>query len=89
MLNAADVIGSTLMVGLYPQGESPFGVQDMAGNVREWVSEWYDDAETKKMLKGGSFSDTYEHVRISDRLGHIPTSPGHNRGFRCVYPMEP
>ncbi len=30
-------------VGSYPQGVSPYGVYDLAGNVAEWVSDIYDD----------------------------------------------
>ena len=29
-------------MGSYPGGASPYGAVDMAGNVREWVSNWYD-----------------------------------------------
>lgn len=36
-------VGDTSAVGSYPLGASPYGVLDMAGNVFEWVSDWYDD----------------------------------------------
>ena len=35
-------VGDTTAVGSYPAGASPYGVLDMAGNVLEWVSDWYD-----------------------------------------------
>jgi formylglycine-generating enzyme required for sulfatase activity len=41
-----------LPVGAHPKGASPYGVQDMAGNVEEWVADWY--ADRYEMLVGAS-----------------------------------
>ena len=41
-LNSAACVGDTNEVGSYPSGASPYGALDMAGNVREWVSDLYD-----------------------------------------------
>ncbi len=38
----------TAPVGSYEQGRSPYGLYDMAGNVSEWVSDWYDQFYYKK-----------------------------------------
>jgi len=34
-------LGDTARVGSYPAGASPFGIMDMAGNVAEWVNDYY------------------------------------------------
>lgn len=100
-VNAGNVYGTTTAVGLFPYGKSPYGALDMGGNVREWVSDWYDpdyyqyaptnnplgpESGDKKVLKGAAYSDDIRYTRPSNRLAHEPKSPGAVRGFRCVYP---
>ena len=97
--NAKNMIGDTTPVGMFRNDLSYYGLYDMGGNVREWVSDWYDAnyyqvipkinpqgpaAGEKKVLKGGSWGDIYRFTRAANRLSHEPGSPGHNRGFRCV-----
>jgi serine/threonine-protein kinase len=87
----------TAPVGNYPSGASWVGAEDMAGNVSEWVNDWYDGypgtyhsdrfGTTYRVLRGGS-SDKYEgHVRAATRGAYLPDSRNFNVGFRCV--VEP
>ena len=100
-VNAHDEIGNTTPVGAFPLGTSYYGALDMGGNVREWVSDWYDaqyyshtpltnpqgpQTGEKKVLKGAAFMDPWLYCRSASRLSHEPASPGAVRGFRCVYP---
>jgi formylglycine-generating enzyme required for sulfatase activity len=41
-LNFRTCVRSTIAVGSYPAGASPYGALDMAGNVYEWTADWYD-----------------------------------------------
>jgi formylglycine-generating enzyme required for sulfatase activity len=58
-------VGDTTEVGSYPAGASPYGALDMAGNVAEWVSDWYDadyyDVSPYSNPQGpaGEFQDPY------------------------------
>lgn len=44
LLNYNSNLGGTSLVGSYESGKSPYGMYDMAGNVWEWVADWYSDA---------------------------------------------
>jgi formylglycine-generating enzyme required for sulfatase activity len=99
LLNFDNLITTTTPVAWFPFGASPYGVLNMAGNVREWVWDWYADdyyvnspyqdpqgpqAGEKRSLRGGGFTDISRRVRVDNRLSHDPYSPGYNRGFRCA-----
>jgi formylglycine-generating enzyme required for sulfatase activity len=99
LLNYDDSFGRPLPVSRYPFGASPFGALNMAGNVREWVADWFSEdyyalspnknptgplSGDKRILRGGAFSDSKRMVRADNRFSHNPYSPGYNRGFRCA-----
>ena len=87
-------------VGSYPFGASPYGVLDMAGNVSEWVNDWFDQdyyAESpfenplgpsegsSKVIHGGSYIRGWTGVRISDRGSRSPDDHHYEElGFRCA-----
>jgi formylglycine-generating enzyme required for sulfatase activity len=86
-------------VGMYEEGKSPYGIYDMAGNVWEWVSDWYDpdyymSSPSKnprgplrgesKVIRGGSWGSGPKDLRSSDRDTHVPSARGLGTGFRCA-----
>jgi formylglycine-generating enzyme required for sulfatase activity len=87
--------GDTTEVGSYADGKSPYGLYDMAGNVWEWVSDWYDaypgntisnsDYGTKyRVLRGGSWYDSEYVLRTSYRGRDTPDVINLYVGFRCA-----
>jgi formylglycine-generating enzyme required for sulfatase activity len=78
----------TTRVGDYPNGASPYGALDMAGNVWEWTSGEADGPPGAKgkwrVLRGGSWFDSPEFARTDARLIGDPTLTAPDRGFRLV-----
>lgn len=86
----------TLAVGSLPQGASPYGVLDMAGNVYEWVNDWngYYGPENRnptgpatgfaKVVRGGSFMSGAWSVRVTNRESLPPGNARDTVGFRCA-----
>ncbi len=77
-------IDGTTRVTRYPNGISPVGCYDMAGNVWEWTSSFYDDDKDSYVLRGGSWIDDHGNARCARRDGSTPEFGFNSFGFRCV-----
>ncbi|MCB9475783.1 MAG: SUMF1/EgtB/PvdO family nonheme iron enzyme [Deltaproteobacteria bacterium] len=81
-------IGSTTAVDAYPEGKTPFGVMDMAGNVWEWTATYLDDRKTARVLKGGAFNGESKFARCFARFAYPEQGLLPAAGFRCVQPVD-
>jgi len=95
-----DGFADTAPVNSYPQGASSYGVLNMAGNVWEWVADWYSqeyyresaavnptgpDFGYHRVLRGGSWGDSAAHIRSTYRYYlGDPTDTTYDFGIRCV-----
>ena len=98
-LNASPCVGDTTAVGSYPQGASAFEVLDMAGNVWEWVSDYFSadyyansqienplgaTIGTERVVRGGGWFNNRTFLRSSSRGYDLPFYSGSDLGFRCA-----
>jgi formylglycine-generating enzyme required for sulfatase activity len=89
-------IHATTPVGSYPEGATPEGLYDMAGNVWEWCSDWYGDDGTfsstlgpetgsSRVLRGGGWRSPAGLCRSAYRSGSTPVNRLNDVGFRPVF----
>ena len=98
--NYGNIIDGTTPVGNYPEGASPYGALDMAGNVWEWVNDWYDSdyysqspsenpqgpaTGESRVLRGGAWVYDDDSVRSAYRyIDGLPDYWNNVFGIRCV-----
>jgi formylglycine-generating enzyme required for sulfatase activity len=100
----ANCDGTTVPAGSRPAGASPYGALDMAGNVWEWVADWYDatyydhspthnpqgpHSSEHKAFRGGSWGYLPKFIRTTDRARNHAWYAGPNIGFRCGMSVPP
>jgi formylglycine-generating enzyme len=86
-------------VGSFQMDRSPYGVMDGAGNVMEWVADWYQETYYKespdkdppspefgtyRAMRGGGYTTTGSDVRITSRSKMVPDFRDETIGFRCA-----
>ena len=103
LCNFNENVDDTTPVGKYPQGASPYGCLDMAGNVWEWVADWhstnYYQSSPKqnptgptsgiaRVLRGGSWYDYLDSARVAYRLTALQDYSTYGVGCRLVFPIR-
>ena len=85
----------TIIVGSLPDGASPYGVMDMAGNVAEWTADWFKAypgsgyqspyfGEKYRVIRGGGWFSDEKLVRTTERSASSVTLANDDVGFRCA-----
>ena len=92
-------VKGTRPVGGYPSGASPYDIHDMAGNVFEWVADWYDASYYQKgqdrnppgpasgqqrVLRGGGWHSRPIAIRSTSRGTGVQDFRYNYTGFRCA-----
>lgn len=99
LLNYDYCENGAITVKSYPQGVSFYGLFDMAGNIREWVADWYDpdtnadgsiadplgsELGQKRSIRSSSFADSTDFAIAAHRFSLKPEESLPDLGFRCV-----
>jgi formylglycine-generating enzyme required for sulfatase activity/energy-coupling factor transporter ATP-binding protein EcfA2 len=82
-------LSRTTAVGMYPQGASPVGPLDMAGNLWEWCLNEYEapsntglSGDGRRVVRGGSWDSFQDDARAAYRASNAPVSRNNSLGFR-------
>ena len=84
-------IGQPIPVDRYPQGASPFGVLDMAGNVWDWcLNDFFEptnisvEGDVRRVVRGGAWNHPVKFAHTDSRWFRLPKTRGLRQGFRVV-----
>ncbi|MBK6791162.1 MAG: SUMF1/EgtB/PvdO family nonheme iron enzyme [Anaerolineales bacterium] len=93
------LVGEPVSVYRYPSGASPYGALNMAGNVREWIADWFSltyyvetpyenptgpENGIERSMRSGAYDADANEIYAVSRYKHEPQSAGLSRGFRCA-----
>jgi hypothetical protein len=70
-------------VNAHPEGATPEGVMDMAGNIWEWTATWWDEKKEQRVLRGGACFNEESALRCTARHGNYK-KPWRFVGFRVA-----
>lgn len=92
--DASDGYSELAPVGSFPDGATPEGVLDLAGNVAEWTSDPYSPIyggppTAERAVRGGHYESAAPFLRTAARASRPPETREPTLGFRCVWALKP